>query len=153
MCRKLHQSKHPFSRGHFAPGHFTARSFVLSPDGQELLLIYHGKLHRWLQPGGHIDPEDVDVLTAARREVEEEVGIVDLSLVGTGLFDVDIHQIPPLRDEPAHEHFDLRFLFRATSADFTVGSDAKDGKWFAFDAISEAESDRSVMRAVEKLRS
>ena len=45
----------PFSREHYVPGHFTASAFVLSPTRDMLLLVFHGKLHRWLQPGGHID--------------------------------------------------------------------------------------------------
>ncbi|MEN8041330.1 MAG: hypothetical protein ABFR95_07475, partial [Actinomycetota bacterium] len=48
-------------RSEFEPGHFTASGFVTSPDGEALLLIHHGKLDRWLQPGGHIDPEDASV--------------------------------------------------------------------------------------------
>src|SRR4051794_26954283 len=69
-----------FGRGQFEPGHFTASAFVLSPDSSSLLLILHGKLQRWLQPGGHVDAEDVDILAAARREVEEEVGLSGLPL-------------------------------------------------------------------------
>lgn len=141
----------PCARDHFAPGHFTASSFVLSPDRRSVLLILHGKLHRWLQPGGHIDPEDADVLAAARREVAEEVGLRDLEQVGAGLFDVDVHVIPARKQEPAHEHHDLRFLFQAHSLDAVAGSDAQAAKWIALDEVQHIESDQSVMRAVAKL--
>lgn len=140
----------PFSRNHFVPGHFTASSFVLSPRGDALLLVLHGKLHRWLQPGGHVDPEDADVIGAARREVAEEVGIEDLE--GGDLLDVDIHEIPPLGGAPSHEHFDVRFLFRAASRAHQAGSDAADSRWFAMGEIDAVASDASVMRAVEKIR-
>src|SRR4051812_12468557 len=81
-----------FSRSHFVPGHFTASAFILSPDRKALLLIHHLKLDRWLQPGGHVEADDVDVLAAARREVEKEVGLpADLPLFRPGLFDLDIH--------------------------------------------------------------
>ena len=94
-CREMLQltdsKETALSREHFTPGHFTASAFVLSPDRKSVLLIFHGKLARWLQPGGHIDPEDPNVLQAAAREVEEETGLIGLKTIGSGLFDVDIH--------------------------------------------------------------
>ncbi len=141
----------PFSREHYVPGHFTASAFVLSPSSDALLMVFHGKLHRWLQPGGHIDPPDVDVVAAARREVAEEVGVRTLD--GGELFDVDVHAIPAFGGAPPHEHFDARFLFRARSLEHRAGSDAKDSKWVALADIDAVASDESVLRAVRKLKS
>ncbi len=142
-----------FSRRHFEPGHFTASTFVLSPDLRSILLIFHGKLHRWLQPGGHVDAEDPDIEAAARREVQEEVGLPDLQNLPQwpSIFDVDVHEIPALRGEPAHAHFDVRFVFAAPSMDFLVGSDAHAAKWVALGDVAGLESDASVLRAVAKL--
>lgn len=140
-----------FARDHFVPGHFTASAFVLSPAGDALLLIHHAKLHRWLQPGGHVDPDDVSLLEAARREVREEVGISELELLGEGAFDLDVHDIPALKGDPPHAHFDVRFLFRAPDLRFQAGSDAKAARWVPLTEVNLEISDRSVMRAVEKL--
>jgi 8-oxo-dGTP pyrophosphatase MutT (NUDIX family) len=141
----------PFARTHFGPGHFTASAFVLSPNEDALLLIHHSKLHRWLQPGGHVEPEDASLLEAARREVREEVGIADVVLIGSGPLDLDVHDIPQLKDEPPHAHFDVRYLFRAPSLAFEAASDAKAARWVPLREIDLETSDRSVMRAVEKL--
>jgi 8-oxo-dGTP pyrophosphatase MutT (NUDIX family) len=142
----------PCRRDHFVPGHFTASAFVLSPDQDALLLIFHGKLQRWLQPGGHVDLEDHDLLAAARREVQEEVGLSELSLLAPAPLDLDVHDIPALRGDPPHAHFDVRFLFRAPSLEVQAGSDAKAARWVPLDEIDLEMSDRSVLRAVEKLR-
>lgn len=138
-------------RSCYVPGHFTASAFVLSPDGRQLLLIHHSKLHRWLQPGGHVDPSDRNLEEAARREVAEEVALTDLTLLGPVPFDLDVHRIPARKQEPAHWHFDVRFLFRASHLEARAGSDAWAFRWVALGAVRELESDASVMRAVEKI--
>jgi hypothetical protein len=95
----------PTSRQQFVPGHLTASAFVLSPERDAVLLILHKKLQLWLQPGGHIEADDVSLLAAARREVAEEVGLELPASVTGAVFDLDIHLIPARKDEPAHEHF------------------------------------------------
>lgn len=142
-------------RSHFEPGHFTASAFVLSPDGEALLLIEHSKLKRWLQPGGHVDPTDRDLEAAARREVAEETGLTDLELLGPAPFDLDVHVIPerrkPGREEPEHRHFDVRYLFRARTREVRAGSDALAARWVPLAEVPSVESDESVWRAVRKL--
>ena len=140
-------------RSHFAPGHFTASAFVLSPDQREVILIHHKKLGIWVQPGGHVEATDADLLSAARREVAEEVGLEDLDLVSTAssLFDVDIHRIPARKSEPAHEHFDVRFAFVARTRDFVRTEEVADVRWVPLDDVASITSDVSVLRAVRKL--
>jgi 8-oxo-dGTP pyrophosphatase MutT (NUDIX family) len=142
-----------FSRLNYAPGHFTASAFVLSPDESSLLLIFHRRLRRWLQPGGHLDPDE-GVFAAARREVAEETGVGEVDFLGgaPSLFDLDVHEIPPREDEPAHEHFDLRVLVRARQLNLMAASDAGAAKWVKIAEVSGIETDASVMRAVGKLR-
>jgi 8-oxo-dGTP pyrophosphatase MutT (NUDIX family) len=143
-----------FSRELFEPGHITASAFVTDPKRESLLLILHGKLHRWLQPGGHIEAEDSDVLAAARREVREETGLA-LTDVDAKIFDVDVHTIPAGLTQPAHSHFDVRFSFSALQSKLVAESDARDARWVPIaELIAGAGpflSDESVLRAVRKL--
>jgi 8-oxo-dGTP pyrophosphatase MutT (NUDIX family) len=141
----------PFARDNYVPGHFTASSFVLSPERNELLLIYHAKLERWLQPGGHFEPEDSSALVAAQREVSEEVNLVKLTPLGHGILDVDVHLIPPHKHCPAHEHFDVRFGWVSETRDIRAGSDAVECRWVRFEDIASLQTDESVLRAVHKL--
>ena len=151
MLALLKAPADPFLRSHFQPGHFTASAFLLSPDRSAVLLIFHGKLHRWLQPGGHIDPNDPSTLAGALRELAEETGVEEPASFSSGLFDVDIHEIPARKSEPTHKHFDLRFAFVAPSRRIQAASDALDARWVGLDQIHTVESDASVMRAVGKL--
>jgi 8-oxo-dGTP pyrophosphatase MutT (NUDIX family) len=154
-------------RSHFVPGHFTASAFVLSPDRRDLILIHHKKLGIWVQPGGHVEASDPDLLSAARREVAEEVGLGELdsfggegalfggqggSFGGEGaLFDVDIHTIPARKTEPAHEHFDTRFAFVARTRDFARTEEVADVRWVPLERVGEITTDESVLRATKKL--
>jgi 8-oxo-dGTP pyrophosphatase MutT (NUDIX family) len=151
MLGLLEGSEAPFSPEQLDPGHFTASAFVLSPERDALLLIYHSRLERWLQPGGHVDGCDPDLLATARRECREEIGRADLILDRDGIFDVDIHTIPPTARRPQHEHFDVRYLLRSPTRLVRAGSDALDVRWVPLRSVAVHEANTSVMRAVQKL--
>ena len=120
-----------FSRAHFSPGHVTASAVVLSTGGDEIALIDHHKLKKWLQPGGHIEPDDGSLTSAAVREAIEECG--PLQLETYGLFDVDVHQLPALGSEPPHMHFDVRILCRVTGGHLALTGEVNAVCWFPFD--------------------
>jgi 8-oxo-dGTP pyrophosphatase MutT (NUDIX family) len=153
MLELLRSLGDPFSRDHFDPGHFTASAFVLSPGADELLMILHGRLHKWLQPGGHVEPDDASLLDSARREVAEETGLAETTLgeAGAAIFDIDVHPIPAKKNEPAHHHFDVRFLLRATTSEVTLGNEVRDVRWMPLERVPELQTDESVLRAVARL--
>ena len=103
----------PFNRTSYVPGHVTASAVVLAPDLQHVLLVYHERLRRWLQPGGHVEPDDTTVQDTARREVLEETGLVLEAGEAPILVAVDVHEIPETASEPFHLHHDLMFHFTA----------------------------------------
>ncbi len=148
---RLLDSPAPSSRSQFDPGHLTASAFVLSPARDALLLIFHKKLGLWLQPGGHIEPDDATLEDAARREVSEEVGLERAAGSALPIFDVDIHAIPARKSEPEHRHFDVRFCFRAERLEVALGDEVADARWVALAEIAQLTSDESVRRAARKL--
>lgn len=106
-------------------GHMTASAYVLAPDRQRLLLVYHRALDDWLAAGGHYEVRDGDLAGCARREAQEEAGIEELSLDAWHgrlaiPIDIDIHRIPgnPMKDEAEHVHFDCRYVFHAFTTAF-----------------------------------
>jgi len=141
----------PFSRRHLAPGHFTASAFVLCPERRRVLLIRHPKLGRWLQPGGHIEPGDADLVAAARREAIEETGVVVEEPLG-GIFDVDIHDIPDSVKDPAHQHFDVRYAFIARSDRLEVSPEVLGARWVELSEVTLLTDEDSVLRCTERLR-
>jgi 8-oxo-dGTP pyrophosphatase MutT (NUDIX family) len=144
-------------RSHLA-GHCTGSAFVVNPQKDRLLLLYHPFLKRWLQPGGHADGNP-DLLEVATREAHEETGLplsslVSISLGGTARvpFDLDIHEIPARKTEPEHLHFDLRFLLEADS-ELPLSPESPDMKveWLSFAEVRERTDEESVLRMVRKL--
>ena len=127
----LELSVAPFSRRQFNPGHITCSGLVLSPGRDRILLVLHRRLHRWLLPGGHVEPEDATLSDAGRREVIEETGAILAADDSPRLVGVDVHGIPPRRDEPFHLHHDLTFCFQAVSEEFHVSEEVREVLWCA----------------------
>jgi len=124
---ELDRLEDPCNR-HADPVHVTASAIVSGPRGTVLLL--HKRLHRWVQPGGHIDPGE-DPPAAALREATEETGL-PLAHPGSGpvLLQLDVH---PAADE--HVHLDMRFLLvTASSVDPSPGpGESPTARWYGWD--------------------
>jgi len=135
------------------PGHFTGSAWLVSGDGQRVLLTHHRKLGRWLQLGGHADG-DPDLARVALREAQEESGLTGLALDGEAIFDLDRHRIPARGVEPEHWHYDVRYVVRAESDEnFAVSAESLALAWrpvveIAVDA--EADADASLRRMAAK---
>ena len=136
-------------RSEFDPGHFTASGFVVSPDGGSLLLIHHGKLDRWLQPGGHIEVGDATVEVAARREVLEETGVGALARIGESLVRIDAHEIPERGTEPEHLHLDLGLGFVAQTLEIGPIAEVLDAKWVPIGDLGMFGADDALLAGAE----
>ena len=139
-------------RSEFDPGHFTVSAFVLSPDRDELLLIHHRKLGRWLQPGGHLESEDFSIENAARREVLEETGVRHLRHLGPTLMRIDSHKIPQYGDEPAHMHIDLGVGFHAESNDIGPIDEVIEARWVPYGELQSFDVDAALMAGARAVR-
>lgn len=139
-----------FERSQLA-GHVTGSAWLLHPTAPAALLTHHRKLDIWVQLGGHADG-DSDIARVAMREAVEESGIEDIAFVSSEIFDIDIHEIPARKSDPAHFHYDCRFLLRAAREDFEVTDESHDLKWVEFDEIRRYTTEESVLRMVEKSR-
>jgi 8-oxo-dGTP pyrophosphatase MutT (NUDIX family) len=141
-----------FERSHMA-GHVTGSAWIVDAARRQALLTHHAKLGLWLQPGGHCDG-DADVLRVALREAEEETGLKALvPLLAGSIFDVDAHNIPARKGEPAHVHYDIRYAFEADpSLPLQISAESRDLRWVPLDGIASLNTDESVMRMVSKTK-
>ena len=136
------------------PAHVTGSAWVISPDRERVLMMHHRKHDQWFQPGGHADG-DHDILRVALKETSEETGIdpAQVKLLHTAIFDVDIHTIPAIGDDPRHEHIDIRFLVEIDDSLPVPGNDeSHEVLWMRLFEVSRYNNNRSTYRMVEKTR-
>jgi len=150
----LDDPENPFLRERLA-GHFTGSAWLVSADGQRVLLTHHRKLDRWLQLGGHADG-DRDLARVALKEAEEESGLSGLVLEDGELFDIDKHWIPERMDVPGHWHYDARYVVRALGSEqFALSEESLALAWrdirdVANAAIETPDGDDSLPRMAKR---
>ncbi len=124
-------------------GHVTSSALVVDAGADRALVLFHAKLRRWLQPGGHVDG-DGDLARSALREAREETGIDGLR-VGP-VVDVDVHTVAPPGEEP-HLHHDVRFLVTAPAGAVAAGNHESEAlAWWGVDRLDRPDVDPSLRR-------
>jgi len=103
------------------PAHITASSIVVSRTTGKVLFVFKPALNNHFQPGGHIKESDASPLHAAIRHLTwrlprkfvNRLTYLQWHYDPLVPMDIDTHKIPasPEDGEPAHYHFDLRYLF------------------------------------------
>ena len=143
----------------FEEGHITASCWIVNtlPPGEhrrlQALLTWHKRLNRWLQMGGHLEADDQSLLDASLREAREESGLKNVKPLAAAIFDLDVHLIPERKSEPAHYHYDIRFLLEADSTEpLVVSSESRDVAWVALSGIAALNADASIQRMIAKTR-
>jgi 8-oxo-dGTP pyrophosphatase MutT (NUDIX family) len=129
MGTELSRLEHPFDRSSDLT-HVTASAIVVGRRG--VVLHRHRRLHRWLQPGGHIDPGESPE-QAAVRECREETGLpASHPAHGPVLVHFDVHEAS------GHVHLDVRYLLAAPDEDPAPGPDeSQEVAWFSWDTAAD----------------
>lgn len=131
-------------------GHITASAWVVNLSNTHALLLHHAKLNLWVQPGGHLDDTDASPESGALREATEETALSSLQLVEKNIFDVDVHAIPARGADPAHLHYDLRYLIISSDSAVTISEESLGARWIALKQLAQSPFERSISRMAEK---
>ncbi|MDH6575563.1 NUDIX hydrolase [Kitasatospora sp. MAP5-34] len=139
------------------PAHITASAVVVDPSAGRVLLTLHPKVGIWLQMGGHCEPGDETLASAALREATEESGITGLELLTTDgrptPVKLDRHQVRCTgKDRPENTHLDVQYVALAPAgAQATISEESLDLRWFDYDHLPEL-TDTSVRDLVALAR-
>ncbi len=126
----------------------TVDTFVVY--GNEVLLRMHEKHHKWLAPGGHIEPGE-DSNTAALREVREESGL-EVQLYHPNF---DPYESPGFRElvppfflnrhriNEVHEHSSDIYLAisKINQLNIPEGREKAECRWFSSEEIEDPRYD------------
>lgn len=139
-------------------GHIVAGAFIYAKEDGMFLVLYHKDLKMYLYPGGHVDANDMNPLSASRREVLEETGLTNLKQLSVCEdelipIDIDTHMIGynERLKIPEHYHYDFRYLFTIDKIeDVNMDSEELDNyKWIS---MEELEHDPNYGRIVGKIK-
>ena len=138
-----------------AKGHVTASGLVLKDD--KIILIFHNKFQKFIQPGGHVE-DDKTLWQSALREVEEETGLKNVTLHPWHKqnnfipLHIDTHSIPysEKKQEAEHVHHDFAFVFKVTDDVVTLQeAEVSDFKWIP---VAQQFNENTLRKGTEKIR-
>lgn len=96
--------------------HITASGFILSTDGEWVLMAHHNIYRVWAWTGGHADGEG-DLLSVALREAREETGAEHIRPLSTAIASLEIlpvwGHVKRGKYVCAHQHLNVSYLLTA----------------------------------------
>lgn len=133
---------------------FTATCYLIFEE--KFLLLFHPKHGKWIPPGGHLEENETPP-EAARREVEEETGLlIDFyrqenlwvdEWNGKSIerpFSCLLENIPDRPEEEAHQHIDFIYVAHP------VGGTLTEGKWFSLEEVQSLKTHEEIFLDTQK---
>lgn len=135
--------------------HFTTSIWTVNKERTKTLMVYHNIYNSWSWIGGHADGVE-NLAEVALRELQEETGVENASLVSDEIFSletltVDGH-IKKGAYVPCHLHFNVTYLAEADEAETLVVKEDENQavKWFTFEEALEASTEPWMVEHVYK---
>lgn len=138
------------------PKHLVAYCLLVDWAAESVLLVDHRDAQRWLPTGGHVDVGEHPA-AAARREMEEELGIAPPFLGPVGAEPFFVTVLTTAGRSQSHVDVSLWFLFEGSVGQPISPDEGEFAgvEWWAFDDItpdSGADFDPHLPRLITKFR-
>ena len=137
--------------------HFTTSIWTVNKEHTKTLMVYHNLYDSWSWIGGHADGVE-DLCSVALRELQEETGVRDATLVSREIFSLETLTVNGHERKgiyvPSHLHFNVTYLAEADEKEELIVNKAENQgvKWWSLeDALNVSTEPWMVERVYKKL--
>lgn len=134
-------------------GHFTASAWVVNKERTKVLMIYHNIYKSWDWTGGHADGES-DLLSVAIRELKEETGVKNITILDNNIFSLEIMRVDGHvkrgKYVSTHVHLNISYLLEVDENDLLrIKEDENSGvKWVNIEDVEKVSSEKWLVENV-----
>ena len=135
--------------------HLTTSIWTVNKDRTKTLMVYHKIYDSWSWIGGHADGEE-DLAAVALRELKEETGVENASLVSKDIFSLEVLTVDGHEKKgkyvSGHLHLNITYIAEADEKQMlTVNEEENKGvKWFTFEDALEASNEPWFVERIYK---
>lgn len=126
--------------------HMTASSWIVNPNRDKVLMVYHNIYRSWSWTGGHADGER-DLRAVAIREACEETGLCHVSLLSPDIYSLEVLTVEGhIRKGiyvSSHLHLNVTYLLEADENETLRICEAENSgvRWFSFEEACKASTE------------
>lgn len=135
--------------------HFTVSLWTVNKARTKTLMVYHNIYQSWSWIGGHADGIE-DLCSVAMRELQEETGVSNASLVSRDIFSLEILTVDGHIKKgayvPSHLHLNVTYLAEADENEKLVVNEEENQavKWWTFEEALKASTEPWFVENVYK---
>lgn len=133
--------------------HFTASMWTVNKERTKTLMVYHNIYNSWSWIGGHADGEE-DLCAVALRELQEETGVRNVSLVSRDIFSLEVLTVNGHVKKgiyvPSHLHLNVTYLAEADEKEALIVNEAENQavKWWSFEEALKVSTEAWMVKRV-----
>ena len=154
MIKFILENKDYLSREN-AVAHFTTSIWTVNKERTKTLMVYHNIYDSWSWVGGHADGVE-DLAQVAMRELQEETGVKNASLVSDEILSIETLTVDGHVKKgvyvPCHLHFNVTYLAEADEKETLIVKEDENQavKWFTYEDALKASTEPWMVENVYK---
>lgn len=135
--------------------HFTTSIWTVNKERTKTLMVYHNIYNSWSWIGGHADGEE-NLSKVAMRELQEETGVKNATLVSDEIFSLEIITVDGHIKKgiyvPSHLHLNITYLVEADEKEMLLVKEDENQavKWWTFEEALKVSTEPWVVERVYK---
>ena len=135
--------------------HFTTSIWTVNKERTKTLMVYHNIYNSWSWIGGHADGEE-DLTAVAMRELQEETGVKNASLVSKDILSLEVLTVDGHVKKgvyvPSHLHLNVTYLAEADEKEMLLVNEEENQavKWWTFEEALKVSTEPWMVEHIYK---